>query len=219
MPSTLISEFLTRSPAPGALEVALNAVLKHDPESLERLRPLAGKVISLTVTEIELPLYIILHGDRVQLNPQYQGQAHCSIEASAGSLMQLGLQKAQGGTGHVGAGRMKFDGEVDVGQRFQEVLEKADIDWESHVASVFGDAAGQQVAKGLTGLLNFGQQALLSLGQNTSEYLRFETGDVPQKEEVDGFLNDVSKLRDSVARAEAKLKLTERRVALRQSKS
>ena len=53
-------------------------------------------------------------------------------------------------------------------------------------------------------LHGWSKQTLKTLGKDIAEYLQEETGDLPRREEVAQFINDVDELRDAVERTAAR---------------
>ena len=103
-------------------------------------------------------------------------------------------------------GAVKIDGDTETGQAFQDLLADVDWDWEEQLSRVTGDVIAHQ-----TGKLAKQAKQLLSdsrdtLAQDCSEYLQEEAQWLPTQIEVDYFLADVDRLRDDVARLEARVK-------------
>ena len=70
---------------------------------------------------------------------------------------------------------------------------------------LLGDSAAQNLGDLARKLHGWGEEAQKTMQQNLSEYLAEESRAVPSRLEVELFRQDVNKLRDDVARFEARL--------------
>jgi ubiquinone biosynthesis protein UbiJ len=101
-----------------------------------------------------------------------------------------------------------------VAQKFRELLEEAQPEFEEELARVFGDVAARRLANLARGVLDWGRKASGSFTGSVVEYLQEEGRDLPTRTEVEEFLADVDRLRDDAERLEARLaRLESRRTA------
>ena len=73
-----------------------------------------------------------------------------------------------------------------------------------------GDVAAHYLAGFARDALDFGRRARDTFARNTAEYLTEESRDLPVRIEVEEFLADVDRLRESVDRLEARIGVAER---------
>jgi len=189
-----------------ALERALNAYLELDPDSRARLAALDGGVVALSLTLPSLTLYFIPGADRLQLSLDYDAEPDCRISGSPLSLARLGLS---GETTRLPEG-VRLEGDARLGQQFRDLLRGVDLDWEEWLSRLTGDLVAHRIGETLRGLTGWLDRTSGSLQDNLGEYLREESGTLPTRDEVEGFMDDVDHLREDVDRLAARLARLER---------
>ncbi len=186
-----------------ALEQAANAALALDPDSQARLRPLAGRVVAVTLSGIGATLYLTAGADRLRLMGHYDGDIDTHLRGTPFAL--LGLAFARAGEG-LFRGEVTMEGDVELGQRVQALLKELDIDWEEHLSRLVGDIAAHQIGNLFRGLVQGGSRLADSLRADVREYLQEERGDLPARDEVAVFMDAVDLLRSDTDRLEARVK-------------
>ena len=186
-----------------ALETALNRYLELDPDTLQRLASLEGRVIGVQWRGTALALYFLPGANGLQLLSRYEGEPDTRLTGSPFALAGLGL----GGDREQAlfSGAVEIRGDTETGQRFQQVLEAMDIDWEEHLSHLVGDVAAHQAGR----LARAGRQYLHNsadtLRQDLGEYLTEEAQLLPARIQVDNFLADIDRLRMDADRLEARV--------------
>jgi ubiquinone biosynthesis protein UbiJ len=189
--------------ATAALEAGLNRYLALDPDTLRRMAQLDGRVIGLQWRGTGLVLYFLPGPQGVQVLSHYEGEPDTLISGSPLALAELGL----GGDREraLFSGAVEIRGDTETGQRFQQVLETMDIDWEEHLSHLVGDVAAHQAGR----LARAGRKYLRSsadtLRQDLGEYLTEEARLLPARIQVDNFLADIDRLRMDADRLEARV--------------
>jgi ubiquinone biosynthesis protein UbiJ len=189
--------------ATAALEATLNRYLALDPDSLRGMAELDGRVIGLQWRGTGLALYFLPGPQGVQVLGHYAGEPDTLLSGSPLALAELGLggdrERAQF------SGAVEIRGDTETGQRFQQVLEAMDIDWEEHLSHLVGDVAAHQAGR----LARAGRQYLHNsadtLRQDLGEYLTEEAQLLPARIQVDNFLADIDRLRMDADRLEARV--------------
>jgi ubiquinone biosynthesis protein UbiJ len=102
-------------------------------------------------------------------------------------------------------GAVSIEGDIDLGQRFQDILRHMDIDWEERLSYLVGDVAAHKLGNVARSVFAWGRQTALSLQDNMGEYLKFESNSLPARFEIEQFQHDVDTLRDDVERLEARM--------------
>jgi ubiquinone biosynthesis protein UbiJ len=100
------------------------------------------------------------------------------------------------------AGAVQINGDIDLGQRFQRLLEKIDIDWEEQAARVMGDVAAHQLGNALRDLRTWSTQSLHTLRADAAEYLQEESRLLPLRARAESFQRAVESLRLDAERLE-----------------
>ena len=171
-------------------------------------RQLDGRVVSLTVEGTPLAFFFRADGGRVSIAPQHDGTPDASLSGTPIALLALAGPRAEGA---LRGGGVRIEGDAEVAQKFRELLEQSQPDFEEELARVIGDVAARQVATLARGFLEWGRKAGSSLAANVAEYLQEEGRDLPTRTEVEEFLSGVDRLRDDADRLEARLARLESR--------
>ncbi|HEB66624.1 MAG TPA: sterol-binding protein, partial [Gammaproteobacteria bacterium] len=185
-----------------ALETAFNEALRLDPESLRKLAALQGRVIAIELRGTGLTLYLFPGPDGVVLLGEYAGEPDTVLSGTPLGLARLSLGDA---SGVLFAGEVTIRGDVETGQRFKAILDQLDLDWEEPLARLIGDIPAHRLGKLVRGTTDWARQAFETLGRNTAEYLEYEARALATREDVAEFVADVDRLRDDLARLEARM--------------
>lgn len=183
-------------------EQSLNRILHQDPVTLDRLGPLAGKVIAIHATLPAFNLYLLPHSEGIDLLAHYDGAADVSLSGRAADLARLPLA---GNEVLFGRG-VELRGDSGLAHRLQGILADTRIDWEAWLGDLLGDAAGHEAARLLRALGGYGRNSTRALLQNTQEYLQEEARLLPTAVEVEIFLDEVDELRERAERLEARIR-------------
>lgn len=187
-----------------ALETALNRYLHLDPNAVQRLAVLEGKVIGIVVEDLNLHMYLLPGKDGVQVLGRCEHPADTMLYATPAALWRL----ARGGD----AARMmlrrevRIEGDTQLGQEFRAILERLDIDWEEHLSGLIGDVLAHQLSRGMQAGRRWSTATAESLEQDLSEFLQEEAQLLPAPAQVLSFMDDVDRLRSDVDRLEARLR-------------
>ncbi len=194
----------TREALYSLLEEAFNAWLHLDPEAPPKLAPLHSKVLHIRVVGIGLDMFVVPGPDGVHIYPELETPADCTISGSPLAMARLG--RADRGQDELFAGRVKIDGDTDIGHRFGDILGQVDIDWTEQLATLVGDIPAQYAGDRVKSSADWLQQAGFTLQQDLAEYLKEEVRLCPNPLEVQEFYAGVDELRDAMARLEARVR-------------
>ncbi|MDD9892834.1 MAG: SCP2 sterol-binding domain-containing protein [Gammaproteobacteria bacterium] len=200
--------WLEGSPLLGAVEIAVNRVVKDHPEAAEKLASLEGRSLQLDIRNagIGMRMYVASGAIEVSLPPQpatQQNRPDARIEAGVGDLMRMAA--GQSDAVSMIASDLRIEGNTDVAQQFQKLLQEAPIDWEGQLAKVVGDVPAYEISQIGKRLFGLAQHAAKSFFSDGTEYLRDESQDLAWPHEVKEFRENVETLRDDVARLEARI--------------
>ncbi|MFO7602584.1 MAG: SCP2 sterol-binding domain-containing protein [Gammaproteobacteria bacterium] len=190
--------------ATGALEAALNRLLRQDPETLAALAQLSGRVIGLQLKDSGVRLFFLPHANGMQVMTRYAAEPDVLIIATPAALVRLKLSAQPQPT--LFSGDVKMHGDIETAQRFQQILGRLDVDLEELLSQYVGDIVAHRLGNLGRGLSAWFQQASLTLGQNLSEYVQHEGRQVATEIEVDAFCRAVDTLRDDYERLAARVK-------------
>lgn len=194
-----------------AVEVALNRYLGLERDALAACADMQGRVIELRTESPDASFFIEFHAGGVRVAPEPGRAADVRVGGRTSTLFRLAWTVAQGQDDGIPQG-LTVDGDVELLHRFNRVLAGVGFDPEELAARFVGDAASHRLVDGLRGFAAWGRRSLGTLGLDTAEYLREETRDLARAADVEDWMLSVERLRDDVARFEARLRRAESRV-------
>lgn len=103
------------------------------------------------------------------------------------------------------SGAVRLQGDPEVAEAFQALLEFARPDAEEELSRVIGDVAAHQVGDAARGFARWAREAADSFSRSLTEYLQEERRDVPTRYEMEVFLADVDRLSNDVERTIARV--------------
>jgi ubiquinone biosynthesis protein UbiJ len=186
-----------------ALEGLLNATLRLDPQALQRLARLQGKVICFDFSGFEQQLYFVPTAEGLQLHGRFEGEPDCRLSGSPLALARLGL--AENKSGELFGGGVSIQGDGALAQRFGKILADLDIDWEEQLSRLVGDIPAHQAGRAYRSARHWAEQSRHSLELDLGEYLQEELGWLPRPEDLGHFSSGVDELRDDVERLQARV--------------
>lgn len=193
------------------MEIALNRHLALEADAIAQCAAMSGRLIELRTESPAWSFFIEFHRGGVRVAPDAERVADVRVSSRLSTLFQLALSAARGDAG-IPAG-LKVEGDVEPLQRFARILAGVGFDAEEFAARFLGDAAAHRAVGGLRSLFGWSRRSLDTLGLDTAEYLREETRDLARGEDVGDWMGDVDRLRDDVARFEARLRRAEARAS------
>jgi ubiquinone biosynthesis protein UbiJ len=192
-------------PFTAVLESGINAVLRHDPEARRRLGELHGRRIRLRIEsgqETWLLMDVLPDEAGLRLRPP-AGDARADVEITTEPGFFVRLPGRAGAT--PAAGELRIRGDLALGNRFREILEQLDPDFEEALAPYTGDVVAHQLGRLARGAFAFGRAAADTLARDAAEYFREEAQLLARRDHVEQFLKDVDRLRDDLARLEQRV--------------
>ena len=205
-----------------AIEMAVDRILRMDPETLEKLTALAGKIIVVEISGAAVALVLRIKADTIQVNLMAAGRAGEVIDTADVTVSgtPLALRRLLSGSGDEPGGfgpGLELHGDVDLAQRVGLILRAMRVDWEEQLSKFIGDIAAHEVGNTVRGMRDWSRRAGATLLQDIGEYLAEETQLVPARPELDAFATAVDVLRDDADRLEKRIERLERLIAERHS--
>ena len=186
----------------GQLATILNRNVALSDRATALAGQLDGRVLGLTLEGTPITLFFKVVSGRVVIDTRHEGEADASL---AGTPLSLLSMVGPGAAERVRSAGIRIAGDPEVAQRFQNLLQHAQPDFEEELSRVVGDVAAHPVASFARGFLDWGRKAADSFSMNVAEYLQEEGRDVPTRVELEEFLEAVDHLRDAADRLEARL--------------
>jgi ubiquinone biosynthesis protein UbiJ len=190
----------------GLVERALNRYVAQSTAATDHLERLRGSSFAVRVEG--LGLVVVLHADGERLRVDSDAAA-ASATLRATPLDLIRLLNADGVAG-VKSTHAQLGGDLQVAERFADLLRLARPDLEEELAQWIGDVPAHALGELAQGVGGWFARAARALRMNTVEYLQEETRALPAPLEVQAFYGDVDRLRDDVERAAARLARIER---------
>lgn len=189
-----------------AFETALNGALALDPDTLQRLHALDGKVIALEFVPPGATLYMAPGAEGLRLMGHFAAEPDTTLSGSPFALAQLAMTPKGTPARGLFAGEVIIRGDVDLGRRFQDIFKRLDLDLEEHLSRLTGDVVAHQLGDVVRGLAAWGRQAAENLGRDTADYLQEEVRVTPTRGEADAFAAAVEALREETDRLAARVR-------------
>ena len=185
-------------------EETINRILHLDPDTLARLGELEGKVILLRLGGADpVEIFVLPSETGVSLRRHHDDAPDVTLAGDIPVFAKLALRRVVPDV--VADGEVQISGDIDLGQRFQRLLEKINIDWEEPAARVLGDVAAHQLGNALRYLGGWTRRSLDVLGEDAAEYLQEESRLLPSRSRAEAFRLAVEALRLEAERLELRL--------------
>ncbi|MBI5783306.1 MAG: SCP2 sterol-binding domain-containing protein [Gammaproteobacteria bacterium] len=186
------------------LQEVVNRTLRLDPATLARVAELRGKVIRLRAAgDRPFEIFILPDESGLRLRGQHDREPDVTLTGDIPVILRFAARRVLPDV--VAAGEVQISGDIDLGQRFQRLLEQADIDWEEQAARVLGDLPAHQLGNALRDLGGWSRQALHTLKQDLGEYLQEESRLLPVRARAGVFRRSVETLERDAESLEKRL--------------
>ena len=186
-----------------ALEQLLNQAIRLDPEAPGRLEAMHGRVIRLELTGLGLAIHLIPEPAGIQLLSGFEGEPDCTLRGTPLDLARM--RSSRESAEQLFSGAVEIAGDSGLAHQFGELLSSLDIDWEEQLSHVTGDVIAHEAGRLSRGLFSWGRKLRSTAGMNLQEYLQEELRLLPNRYEIEPFLDGVDRLRDDVERASARI--------------
>jgi ubiquinone biosynthesis protein UbiJ len=190
-----VSALFPRFPNPAVR--AVNHVLRSAPLAMERLRPHAGRTVEFRVGPMTVALTIQTTGEVLGAVP---GAARdLTVRISPFLLPRLAA-------GEEAAFRdLEMLGDMELAQEVSYLARNLSWDVEEDLSKVVGDIAAHRIVGAGRAVSQWGRDATLRAAQGAAEYWTEESPLIASRVKVDGFVREVSELRDALERLEKRI--------------
>ncbi|EIU7747499.1 TPA: SCP2 domain-containing protein [Vibrio vulnificus] len=184
------------------IETSLNVLVKDNPDLEKRLLRLKGQVIQVHLQELNKTLTFIF-SQQIDVLANYEGQPDCYLSLKLAVLPELREQANI--TKLIKQDKLILEGDIQLAQKFAQLITDAKPDIEEWVSRVTGDVVAHSLAQGIKNVGGFvGRQAKKQqhhLAQVITEEWRLAPGPL----EVAYFCDQVDEVKSDLARLEARL--------------
>lgn len=195
------------------LQKAINHMLQLDPESLNRLSKLQGKVVKVTVTDWQIDSYWLIQEQGIRLVGDYQGPVDTTIRGKLVGLIRVSQSGASGPA--LFEQGIEVVGDPELGEQIRDILRRLDLDGEEYLSRFVGDTAAHAIASRAKRAREIGRQTWRGLIRNIGEFCEVEAQYCPTRAQANDFYDQVARLRDDVDRAALRVARLEKRVKLK----
>ena len=187
---------------PRPATAALNHVLRSTPMAMERLRRHAGRTAAFHVGPVSLAFTI-----------QTTGEVTSAVAGAARDLeVRLSPFLLPRLAAHEDAAfrEIRMEGDMELAHEISFLARHLTWDYEEDLSRVIGDIAAHRVAEGARGLARWTREAGVRTAQGAAEYWTEESPLIASRVKVEGFVREVSELRDAVERLEKRIERLEK---------
>ena len=209
-PSTATTE---RAPNPilgmlgRGLEATLNRVLSLDPETLDALRALDDRSITIAFKGSALAMRIAVDSGQLRVGPAFAGDSQLRVSATPGSLLAMAAARLRGDAdAALPPGQVEISGDADLARRIERLASRFEPDFDEAFARAFGDVIGFQLARGFRGAPAGVRKSTSRLLRTSFEYLVEESRDLVARPELEQFFEEVDALRERADRLAARVR-------------
>jgi ubiquinone biosynthesis accessory factor UbiJ len=184
------------------LQALVDRGVEGSPRARELLAQLEGR--SMEVVARYTPLRVTLLATNGQLKLLRDAHGDADVRLS-GTPLDLAALLREEPAAVIRRGDAVLDGDAEVGQRFQELLQLLRPDLEAGLARVVGDVPAYGVGSVIRKALAWGRSSATTQAQNVGEYLAHERRVLVPRAEAAQFLEQVDTLRESADRLAARI--------------
>ena len=191
-------------------ESLINRALKVDPEFLEFLEPLRGKLFALELGGTDVTIYLSLSGDGVTLYQRSEAEEilrgrapDVGVSGTPAALLRM-LGRMRRGDASFGD-EVRLSGDVAVLETLRDAFRRLDVDLEEQLSLLVGDIAAHERGRAARAVLSWGENLRQTLLADTGEYLVEELRVSPPRHELEDFAAEVDRIRDDVERIEKRI--------------
>jgi len=187
----------------------INNALQLDPETLDKLTPLAGKVLAIDLTGTNQILFACIQVDALRLSFNTSMEPHTTLIGTPLAFMRFLINQSP----NTISSDIKIIGDPHFAQQVQLILTHLSIDWEEQLSKFVGDSAAFQLGRAGKNVQTWLKETRQALRNDTKEYLQQEIQQLPERQAVNHFLNAVDELRNDVERLATRIKhITAKRI-------
>lgn len=196
MTSTLSQQLMFAQALSAMLETLINQCLRYNLYGTKALKPLSEKTLTVKLAELPFPLSFTISHEKVHVTASDTNNDCCLI-TSISTLIEF--KKDQQLTDLIKNDKLDIQGDLKVAQRFAEIAQSLDIDWQSELAKRIGDIPTYklgQLGRQLLNKFNFARQQIQA---DASEWLVHEKRLTVTTAELSYFSQDVADVKQQVS--------------------
>lgn len=185
-----------------AIETTLNVLFKDNPDLQRRLLRLKGQVIQIHLKELNQKLTFVF-SQQIDVLADYEGQPDCYLSLNLSVLPQLREQANI--TRLIKQDQLVLDGDIQLAQKFAQLMTDAKPDVEEWLSRVTGDVVAHSAVQGARNVGEFLRAQAKKHQNHLGQVLTEEWRVAPGPLEVAHFCDQVDDLQSATAQLEARL--------------
>ncbi|EJL6397805.1 hypothetical protein BOO29_10595 [Vibrio navarrensis] len=185
-----------------AIETTLNVLFKDNPDLQRRLLRLKGQVIQIHLKELNQTLTFVF-SQQIDVLADYEGQPDCYLSLNLSVLPQLREQANI--TRLIKQDQLVLDGDIQLAQKFAQLMTDAKPDVEEWLSRVTGDVVAHSAVQGARNVGEFLRAQAKKHQNHLGQVLTEEWRVAPGPLEVAHFCDQVDDLQSATAQLEARL--------------
>lgn len=188
MPQTMSQQLMFAQAFSAILEKLIEQFFRYNLHGTRALKPLSEKTLTVKLDELSFPLSFTVNNEKIHVSTS---EAHydCCLVTSVSTLIEL--QKEQQLTDLIRNDKLDIQGDLKVAQRFADIAQSLDIDWQSELAKRVGDIPAYklgQLGRKIVTKLSFARQQIEA---DASEWLVHENRLIVTSGELSSFSREV----------------------------
>jgi ubiquinone biosynthesis protein UbiJ len=191
-----------RNPLLAGLTAAINRVILADEKTAYRVAELGECSIAFRLKRSGYTVLARVTHGAVSLSSDTD-RADVTITGAPADF--LAMAKTQRDGSALAAGKVDIEGDLATAQQIQALMADMSIDFEGLLAQRTGDVFARQVGRGVRAGIGWVRYAHAALERDLSEYLRFEVGLLPVREDIETFVSECAAVAGDVDRLRARV--------------
>ncbi|PKF77390.1 hypothetical protein CW749_22065 [Vibrio sp. vnigr-6D03] len=184
------------------VETTLNTLIQDDPALVKRMTRLKGQVIQVHVKEINKTLTFIF-SQQIDVLAHFEGDADCYLSLSLSVLPELREQANI--TQLIKQDKLVLEGDIQLAQKFSQLLTDAKPDLEEWLSRVTGDVIAHTFVSSAKQSVEWVKKNAEKKQDHIAQVLTEEWRIAPPPLEVAHFCDQVDDIASDVARTESRL--------------
>ena len=184
-----------------AIEQGIEAALRLDPDTHQKLQAINGKVVKICVSSPRFTVALSVVDGKVHVIGGDDEQADTTISGSLGALRSLAQNNDA-----LYRGDVAIEGDIGLGQTLKEIIGSLDPDWEELISPFIGDSLAHRLGVQRLRFSAWFARTESTFKQNAGEYLQEEVEILAPNSQVRTFCTEVDELRAASDRLEARVK-------------
>lgn len=182
------------------MTTAIQKMIQYDPQSVKKLKNLAGKKVKITIQPVNQSVILIILADTIEVSTDDSLAVDTTISGKPSALFAMSTNQ------HIpGLDGVTINGDASTGQFIADFLKQLQPDWEDAWCDLLGEGPGYQVSQMLGGLKKAGMSLFNSVRMSSEEFLLEENRELISPREMETFLDQVDDLRSDTDRLERKM--------------